>query len=264
MQQITDWGAATITGVAAGIAALMASLPSLLGALILLIIGWAIAGWVGGLVAKLGRSVRLDDMTERAGVNGFLRSSGTTMRASQLLGALVTWVVRLVFIEMAADRLGLPQVTAVINQVLGFIPNIVVAAIVLIAGAFVAKILSGVVRGSASEAGIGNADLLSRLTSGVVIAFAVIIALNELNVAPVVINTLYIGLVAALALALGLAFGLGGRETAAKYWQQWSSGIETTAARVSGNVQTRTSVYGDTTAPAALNDTPASTPIRRS
>jgi hypothetical protein len=88
------------------------------------------------------------------------------------------------------------------------------------------------VRGAASEAKIGNANLLSKLTFGAVMAFAIIAALNELNVAPVVVNTLYIGLVAALALALGLAFGLGGRDTAARLTEQWADQLETTTEKV--------------------------------
>jgi hypothetical protein len=137
-----------------------------------------------------------------------------------------------VFIEMAAEQLGMPQISLIINQILGFIPNIIVAVVILGIGAFLGQLLGGIVRGATSEAKVGNPDLLSNLTAGAVMAFAIIAALNELNVAPVVVNTLYIGLIAALALALGLAFGLGGRETAAKLTEKWAAQLETSAKKV--------------------------------
>jgi hypothetical protein len=212
---VTDWTAGLMTGLTAGLAHFFGAIPNILGALILLIIGWIVAGIVGGLVTRLCRGIHVDTVADRVGVNGFLQQSGTKLRASNILGEIIMWVIRLVFIEMAAEQLGMPQISLIINQILnqilGFIPNIIVAVVILGVGAFLGQLLGGIVRGAASEAKIGNGGLLSKLTFGAVIAFAIIAALNELNVAPVVVDTLYIGLVAALALALGLAFGLGGR-----------------------------------------------------
>jgi hypothetical protein len=253
---VTDWTAGFITGLTAGMARFFGAIPNIIGAILILIIGWIVAGIVAALVTRFCRAIHVDTVADRVGVNGFLQQSGTSIRASGILGEIVKWVIRLVFIEMAADQLGMPQVTQVINQILGFIPNIIVAVIILGVGAFVGQLLGGIVRGSAREARIGNADLLARLTQGAVIAFAIIAALNQLNVAPVVVNTLYIGLVGAVALALGLAFGLGGRDTAARLTERWSGRVETatrqlqatsaSAATESGTVPT---VRGDVAAP---------------
>ncbi len=232
MTTVTNWSAGFITGLTAGLAHFFGAIPNILGALILLIIGWIIAGIVGGLVTKLCQGIHVDTVGDRVGVNDFLEKSGSKLRASSIIGEIVKWVVRLVFIEMAAEQLGMPQISLIINQILGFIPNIIVAMVILGVGAFLGQLLGGIVRGAASEAKIANAALLSKLTSGAVMAFAIIAALNELNVAPVVVNTLYIGLVAALALALGLAFGLGGRDTAARLTEQWSGQLEATAKKV--------------------------------
>ncbi|GAC1406078.1 MAG: hypothetical protein NVSMB64_11440 [Candidatus Velthaea sp.] len=231
---VTDWTAGFITGLTAGLARFFSAIPKRLGALILRAIGWAIAGFVGRLVTNLCRTIQVDTVADRVGVNGFLQKSGTRLRASNVLGEVVTWVIRLVFIEMAAEQLGMPQVSQIINQILGFIPNIIVAMIILGVGAFAGQLLAGVVRGAASEAGLGNPNLLAKLTSGAIMAFAVIAALNELNIAPVVVDTLYIGLVAALALALGLAFGLGGRETAARLTERWAGQAEATTRKLQG------------------------------
>jgi uncharacterized protein involved in response to NO len=144
-------------------------------------------------------------------------------------------VLRLIFIEIAADQLNLPQVTAVINRMLFFVPNILVALLVLGVGAFLAQLLAGVARGAAAEAGWRNTNVVAKLAYGAVMAFAIIAAVNQLNISPVVVNTLYIGLVAAISLALGLAFGLGGRETAARLTEQWVGQLQETAARMPTN-----------------------------
>jgi hypothetical protein len=232
MTTVTDWTAGLITGLTAGMAHFFGAIPNILGALILLVIGWIVAGIVGGLVTKLCQGIHVDTVGDRVGVNDFLRKSGSQLRSSSVIGEIVKWVVRLVFIEMAAEQLGMPQISLIINQILGFIPNIIVAMVILGVGAFLGQLLGGIVRGAAGEAKVGNAALLARLTSGAVMAFAIIAALNELNVAPVVVDTLYIGLVAALSLALGLAFGLGGRDTAARLTERWSGQLETTAQKI--------------------------------
>lgn len=254
---VTDWTAGLITGLTAGMARLFGAIPNILGAIVLLIVGWIIAGIIASLVTRLCRAVHVDSVSDRIGVNGFLQQSGTKLKASDILGEVVKWVIRLVFVEMAAEQLGMPQVSQIINQILGFIPNIIVAVVILGVGAFLGQLLGGIVRGAALEAKLGNANLLARLTYGAVIAFAIIAALNELNVAPVVVNTLYIGLVAALALALGLAFGLGGRDTAARLTERWVGQAENTAQRVQ-------SAQISTARPVSPASTGATPPIRTS
>ena len=231
MTTVTNWSAGFITGLTAGLARLFGAIPNIIGAVLLLVIGWIIAGIIGGLVAKICKTLHLDTLSTRVGAADFLEQTGTRLKASDIFGEVIKWVIRLVFIEMAAEQLGMPQVSQIINAILAFVPNIIVAAIILGVGAFLGKLLGGLAHGAASEARIGNAGLLARLTYGAIMAFAVIAALNELNVAPIVVNTLYIGLVAAISLALGLAFGLGGRDTAARLTAQWTSQLESTAKR---------------------------------
>lgn len=232
MTAVNDWSAGFLTGLTAGLAHFFSAIPNIIGALLLLVIGWIIAGIIGGLVTRALRVVHVDTVADRIGANAFLVRSGTKLRASDVFGLIITWVVRLTFVEMAAEQLGMPQVSQIINQVLGFVPNIIVAMVILAVGAFLGQLLGGIVRGTASEARLSNPTLLSKLASGAVLAFAIIAALNELNIAPIVVNTLYIGLVAALALALGLAFGLGGRDTAAKLTQQWTERATSTASKL--------------------------------
>lgn len=228
---VTDGSMTLWHGLTAGLDRFANGVPTVLGALLILIIGWIVAGALAGLIAKLARVAHVDTLADHARVNDFLSRSGTRLKASDILGEVVKWVVRLVFIEMAAEQCGLTQVTTLINGILAYIPNILVALLLLGVGAFLGNLLAGLVRGASSEAGMNNPSLLGKLASGGVMAFAIIAAVNELGVAPVVVNTLYIGLVAAISLALGLAFGLGGRETAAKLTEQWVGSAQSTAAK---------------------------------
>jgi len=237
---VTDGSASLWHGLTTGVDRFANGVPTILGALLILVIGWVIAGLLATLVTKLARTVHVDTLADHARVNDFLGRSGTRMKASDITGEVVKWVVRLIFVEMAAEQCGLTQVTALINGILAYIPNILVALVLLGVGAFLGNLLAGVVRGAASEAGMGNPGLLGKMASGAVMAFAIIAAVNELGVAPVVVNTLYIGLVAAISLALGLAFGLGGRDTAARLTEQWVGQAQSTAKKAQAAVPSGT------------------------
>lgn len=227
MSTITNWTEGFISAISTALSQLFSAVPYIIGALLILVVGWIVAGLVGTLVVKLARAVKVDTVGDKIGVNRFLERSGTKMHASNIFGEIVKWVIRLVFIEMAAAQLGMAQVTQIINQILAFIPNIVVAILVLGVGAFLGQVLGGIARGFAAESNVGKPELAAKIVNVAVLAFAVIAALNVLDIAPVVVNTLYIGLVAAIAIAMGLAFGLGGRDTAARLTERWVGQVET-------------------------------------
>ena len=218
---ITDTGTAVITGLAAAIAAFMTALPSVIGAILLLIIGWIVAGFIGGILAKFLRTIHIDDLAERSGIAGFLRKAKVRADAAGVIGGLVKWYVRLVFILMAANAVGLTAVSGIVNQVLGFIPNLLVAILIVGVFSWLATTAKDLVTGAVETAGLPNANGLGMLTFVTVLAFGIVAAANQIGVAATLINTLFMGVVGALALAFGLAFGLGGREQAAQIWADW-------------------------------------------
>jgi hypothetical protein len=201
--------------------AVMRFLPALLGAIILLIIGWIIAAALAILVRRGLRAIGLERGVERSGIGRFIEQTGTRWTVSGVIAALVKWSIFLVFIQAAANVLGMAQVTAIINSIILFIPSLIVALAIVVIGALIAQFVARLVRGSLSEMGVSNPGLFARLTQYAIIGFAVVAALNELGIAENVVNTLLVGLVGAIALALGLAFGLGGREVAAQITQKW-------------------------------------------
>src|SRR5437868_1228642 len=227
---ITDLGTAVITGLAAAIAAFMTALPSVVGAVLLLIIGWIVAGVIGGLLSKFLRTIRIDDLAERSGVAGFLRRARVRADAAGVIGGLVKWYIRLVFVLMAANAVGLTAVSGVVNQVLGFIPNLLVAILILGVFSWLASTARNLVTGAVESARMPNANGIGVLTFVTVLAFGIVAAANQIGVAANLINILFTGVVGAVALAFGLAFGLGGREQAAQIWSdlrgQATSGMD--------------------------------------
>jgi hypothetical protein len=136
--------------------------------------------------------------------------------ASGVIASVVKWFVRLITLVVAFDMLGLPAVSSVLQQLLLWLPNLVVALVVVVIGGLAANALSRLVRGASAEAGFTNPDMLATVAKAAVWGFTIIVAVNQLGIATTLINTLLIGLVGAFALAFGLAFGLGGRDRAAQ------------------------------------------------
>ena len=219
---VSNWFEAVVVSITAALVNLLSFIPALVGAIVILVIGWIIASALARLVTTVLQRVGFESAAQRTGVADFLEKSGARgWTASRVLGELVKWTIRLVFLEAAASALHLEAVTELINRVVLFVPNLVVALVVLMVGALLARLLSGMVRGATAEAGFSNPDLMGRIAQTAVLAFAVIVAVNQIGIAAAIVNTLVMAVVGAVALAAALAFGLGGREVAAEIWRQW-------------------------------------------
>jgi hypothetical protein len=219
--QVTEWSDAMFTSLAAAMALLFSAIPKIFGFVLIIVAGWFIASLIEKGLAALLRSIRFNDLAQRAGLADFVEKMGMQTDPAGMIGLVVKWFVRLIALVVAFDALGLPAVSEVLRQLLLWLPNVVVALVVLVIGGLAARALSNVVRGAASEAGLTNAQLLSKAASVVVWAFAIVVAVNQLGIATELVNTLFMAIVGALALGLGLAFGLGGRETAAEILRKW-------------------------------------------
>jgi hypothetical protein len=197
-------------------------LPAIIGAIILLVAGWFLADLVARLVGTLLRRIGFETMAQRTGVTGFITMTGARdASASTIVAELVKWLIRLIFIEMAAEALHISAVTTLINSIVLFIPSLIVALVVVMVGFLIASFVGNVVRGSASEMGFRNPNLLAGAARAAIIGMAVLMALSQIGIAATLVNALFIAFVAAIALALGLAFGLGGREVAGQIWEKW-------------------------------------------
>jgi len=209
---VTDWGQAIMTSVAGALAMFLGVIPKVIGFAVIIIIGWLIASAIAAVAARLLRAVRFNDLAQRSGFAGFVKDTGVHTDASGFIATIAKWFVRLITLVVAFDALGLPAVSQVLQDLLLWLPNLVVALVVLVIAGLAANALQGLVRGATSEAGLGNPDLLANVARIAVWTFGIVVAVNQIGIATTLVNTLFMGTVGALALALGLAFGLGGRE----------------------------------------------------
>jgi len=218
---ITDWSAAMMTSLAAAMSLFLSAIPKIIGFAIILIVGWFIASLAEKGVAALLRAVKFNHLAERSGFAGFVNKMDAGVDAAGMIGLVVKWFVRLIALVVAFDALGLPAVSDVLRQLLLWLPNVIVALVVLVIGGLAARALSNLVRGAASEAGITNANFLAKVATTMVWAFAIVVAVNQIGIATTLVNTLFMAFVGALALGAGLAFGLGGKDTAGEIVRNW-------------------------------------------
>jgi hypothetical protein len=191
-------------------------LPNFLVAVIILVIGWVVAVFVAKIVKQALHAVRLDEIGDKLGLDEVSSRTGMKMTVSGAIAWLVKWFLLVAVFLAAADILGLTQVSAFLNSVLSYIPDVIAGAAILLVGTMVASFLSKLVRHSVQAAGLSSADMLGAVTQWSVMIFTILATLAQLNVAQAFVQTLFTGIIAMLAIAGGLAFGLGGRDHATK------------------------------------------------
>lgn len=190
-------------------------LPALVGAILVFVAGWIVAVALGKAVEHIVKIIRIDDVVEKAGTKERLRKAGVELNIAKFFGGLVKWFLILVFLMAATDILHLVQVTSFLNSIVLYLPNVIVAAVIMAVAFLVGNFVYAVIKGSTKIAGIVSATLLATIAKWAIVIFGFLAALIQLGVASSLINTIFIGLVAMLALAGGLAFGLGGKDEAA-------------------------------------------------
>lgn len=201
-------------------------IPSLLGAIVILIVGWAVAELLSWVVDKLLRVVRLQDLFKAAKVDELLRRGNTKLDTTGLLASLVKWVILLVSFIAAADTLGLTQVQRFLDNVLGYVPSVIAAGAILLLGAIFAHFMANVVKGSVAVAKLGFGELVGNATKYAILVFTILAALDQLGIASAFIQTLFMGFVALLAIAGGLAFGLGGTKVAQEWLEKFKKELQ--------------------------------------
>ncbi len=199
-------------------AGIVAFIPNLVVAVVIFVIGWIVGSLLGKVVSQIVASIRVDQALRAAGVEKVMERTGFPLNTGAFLGMLVKWFFIVVFLVAALDVLGLTQVTIFLRAVvLGYLPSVIVAVLILLVAAVVADAAQRVVAGAARAAHLRTANLLGSVARWAIWIFAVLAALAQLQVATAFVQTLFTGVVVALALALGLAFGLGGQAAAADY-----------------------------------------------
>ena len=192
--------------------------PKFIIALIIFIIGMVVASVIGKFIAKIISSLKVDSALQSMGVGDLLSKAGFNLDSGKFVGELVKWFLIIVFLVASIDILGLSDVNDFLkNVVLNYLPNVIIATLILVAGAFIARAMQRIIVGSAKAAGVPSTHFLGGITKWAIWIFAILAALYQLGIAGAFAQTILTGFMAMIAIAGGLAFGLGGKDAAAQY-----------------------------------------------
>jgi hypothetical protein len=215
-----EWESLIIEPVREMLTKIVGFLPTLLGALVILIVGWVVAKTIRGLVNRVLKVIRFDKVADKAGISEILRKGGLQATAGEVLSGLVYWLVIIMVLVIVVNALGLPQASDIFESLFAYIPSVIAALFVLVIGMFLASFVSGIVRTAAGNASLPKPDVLAGISRWAIIIFAATIALRELGIAPLLVTATFNIFFGGVCLALALAFGLGGQHAAAKYLEQ--------------------------------------------
>jgi len=205
----------SFTGVTGGMANFV---PKLFVSLVVLIMGWALGAFFGRIVAQIINALKVDRALEKTSVNEVINRAGFQLNTGKFFGKLVEWFIIVIFLIVAFDVLGLSEINVFLRDaVLGYLPNVFVAAIVLVIAALLSEATGKLVMGSAKAARLPSAHFLGGISRWAIWVFAIIAALDRLGIASELLLTLFTGLVYMLAIAGGIAFGWGGKDTAQRF-----------------------------------------------
>lgn len=190
------------------------ALPNILGALLILLIGWIIAKIIKKIFVKLLRLVKINYLTEKSGIEKFLKEGGVKFTAVDVIGTLIYWLIMLIVILASLNSLHLTSAQDLFNEIILFIPNIIVSIVILLLGIYIAKFVSDLLSVSLKNMKDKSANFIRRLAYYAIVVFTVFIVLGQLNIAQGIITSAFILFFGALCLAFGLAFGIGGKDYA--------------------------------------------------
>lgn len=196
-------------------------LPRLAIALVVVIAGYFIAKVVKFTIARGLRAVNFNVVTERAGIDGFLRAGGIRADGTEIIALLFYWVVILIALVIGFNSLGLAYITDLLSQVLLFVPKVMVAMVILAFGAYFAGFIGHAVTAYCRKIMLQDADILGRLCQYAILTFVVLIALDQVNIGGDIVRQTFLIILAGVVFALALAFGLGGKDWAAEMLERW-------------------------------------------
>lgn len=215
-----DWQTTIMEPINVMWAKVMGFLPTLVSVILILVVGWLIAAFIQKIVTRFLKLARLDTASEKTGIANVLTKGDINYTLSEIIGVLVYWLIMLVVFLMAVNALQLTVAAELLNKVILYIPNVIASLFILVLGIFVSSLVANTVRTTAANAGIQQARSLGQITQVVIAIFVFIEALKQLQIDTTAFDMALKAVLAALALGIGLAIGLGCKDIAARYVQQ--------------------------------------------
>lgn len=214
---LQNWGDALNSTLGSLWPATIQLIASLIVAIIIFVVGWIIGAFVARLIEQAFKTIKIDHILKQAGLEDALNRGGVKLNSGAFIGGLVKWFIIAVFLLASLQILGLNEVTYFLESiVVTYLPRVIVAVLILLVAVVISDVTQKFVVAAAGAAKIKAAHSVGVVAKWSIIIFAILSALVQLGIAVALIQTIFTGVVAALALAAGLAFGLGGRDAAAR------------------------------------------------
>jgi len=211
---IQDWSLLIFQAMQSLWQGFLSFVPLLIGAIIVFVIGWIVSVGVGKIVTEILKKIRFNQIFEKGNWDEALAKADIKVDASGFIGSIVKWVLVIVFLTVAVEILGFTEFAWFLKDVLNYLPNVVVAALIFVVTVIVADILEKIIRVSVEKIKVGYGRTVSAIIKWSIWTFAVLAILAQLGIARSFIETLFTGIIAMLVIAAGIAFGLGGKDVA--------------------------------------------------
>ncbi len=220
MLAVLEWKNLIVEPVSQMLTRIMAYLPVLLGALVILIVGWFVAKAIKRIVDWLLKLIRFDALADKAGISEILKKGNLEISAGEVISSLVYWLIVIMVLVMTVDALGLPKASDVLASLFAYVPKVIAALLVLVVAMFLASFVSGIVRTAAGNASLPKPEIFAGVSRWAIIIFAVTISLEQLGIASLLVTATFNIILGGVCLALAIAFGLGGKDIVAKYLEE--------------------------------------------
>jgi len=211
---IEDWSGITLLSLQEFWHGFLGFMPNLIGAIIVLLIGWFIADWVGKLVTEILKKLKFDKIFERTQWQDALQKADFKVSVSYFIGELTQWILMIVFLLASVEILGSYQLSVVISKIVNWLPNLVVVVSIFVVTVIIAEFAKKIVQALVEKAGVSNAKFVASITQGAIWIFAIFAILIQLGIAEELIQILFTGIVFLVVISCSIAFGLGGRDLA--------------------------------------------------
>ncbi len=214
---MVDWQTTVIEPVEQMWANVLGFLPIMISVMLILLIGWMLAAIVQKIITRFLKLARLDTVSEKIGIANILTKGDINYTLSEIIGVIIYWLLMLVVFLMAVNTLQLTVAAELLHQVILYLPNVIASVFILVLGIFFASIVANTIRTAAANAGIQQARSLGQFTQVIIVIFTIMESLNQLKIDTTILQLLVKAALAAVALGVGLAIGLGCKDIAGKY-----------------------------------------------
>jgi len=211
---IENWSGVTLLSLQEFWHGFLNFMPNLIGALVVLLIGWFISDWIGKLVTEILRKLKFDKIFERTQWQDALEKADFKVSVSHFIGELVQWVLMIVFLLVSVEILGSRQLALVLSKVINWLPNLIVVVSIFVITVIIADFIKKIIQAFVEKAGVAHAQFVGSIVQGSIWVFALFAILAQLEIAKGLIEILFTGIVALIVISCGLAFGLGGKDLA--------------------------------------------------